>query len=159
MKNDLNEDITPNEIKFYKTTEAYGEFSNFAKYPVFLKSKLWPTNEHYFQAQKFAGTELEETIRFAPTAFVATKLGRSKGTPIRDDWNNCKDNIMRKVVFAKFTQHECIGRMLINTGSVQIIEHTKNDFYWGDGENGEGLNMLGKILIEMRDLIRGLNLL
>jgi predicted NAD-dependent protein-ADP-ribosyltransferase YbiA (DUF1768 family) len=32
-----------------------------------------------------------------------------------------------------------------------IIEHTKNDNYWADGGDGSGKNMLGKILMEIRD--------
>ncbi len=44
-------------IYFYSTKEAYGEFSNFKAYPFELKGKTWRTVEHYFQAQKFAGTE------------------------------------------------------------------------------------------------------
>jgi hypothetical protein len=28
-----------------------------------LKDRVWPTSEHYFEAQKFAGTEHEEKIR------------------------------------------------------------------------------------------------
>ena len=49
-------------ILFYRVNEPYGEFSNFAPYPFELKGKSWPTSEHYFQAQKFAGTEHEEAV-------------------------------------------------------------------------------------------------
>ena len=50
-------------INFYRTGDEYGCFSKFAPYPVVLKGKDWPTSEHYFQAQKFAGSEHEEAIR------------------------------------------------------------------------------------------------
>ena len=33
---------------------------------------------------------------------------------------------------------------------MQIVEHTKNDAYWGDGGDGSGRNMLGRILMEVR---------
>ena len=52
-------------ITFYRVREPYGEFSNFSPHPIELKGRTWPTSEHYFQAQKFAGTEYEETIRLA----------------------------------------------------------------------------------------------
>ena len=44
-------------ILFYRVNEPYGELSNFAPFPFELKGKRWPTAEHYFQAQKFAGTD------------------------------------------------------------------------------------------------------
>ena len=50
-------------IRFYRLNEPYGEFSNFSPHPVDLHSRVWPTSEHYFQAQKFAGTEHEEAVR------------------------------------------------------------------------------------------------
>jgi len=48
-------------IHFYLKNDEYGCFSNFAPYPIRLGGKRWPTSEHYFQAQKFAGTEYEDT--------------------------------------------------------------------------------------------------
>lgn len=44
-------------IYFYKTKEKYGCFSN---HGFELKGKYWRTSEHYFQSQKFIGTEFEE---------------------------------------------------------------------------------------------------
>ena len=43
----------------------FGEFSNFAPFPVQIDGKKWPTSEHYFQAQKFVGDEHVEAIRKA----------------------------------------------------------------------------------------------
>jgi predicted NAD-dependent protein-ADP-ribosyltransferase YbiA (DUF1768 family) len=36
---------------------------------------------------------------------------------------------------------------------VKLIEQTQNDAYWGDGGNGSGKNMLGRILMEVREKI------
>ncbi|MCP4113347.1 MAG: NADAR family protein [Desulfobacteraceae bacterium] len=55
------------QIRFYRTNEKYGYFSNFAPYPIKLKGREWPTSEHYFQSQKFAGHKDEEEIRLAPS--------------------------------------------------------------------------------------------
>ena len=43
-------------IHFYSPRDEYGCFSNFFAAPIRLGGKTWPTSEHYFQAQKFAGT-------------------------------------------------------------------------------------------------------
>lgn len=40
-------------INFYSTSDDYGDFSNFAAWPIKVDGKTWPTSEHYFQAQKF----------------------------------------------------------------------------------------------------------
>jgi hypothetical protein len=61
---------------------------------------------------------------------------------------------MREVVLAKFTQHTEIREILLGTGDALLIEHTENDNYWGDGGDGQGKNMLGKILMQVREKLR-----
>lgn len=141
-------------ILFYRTGEAYGEFSNFAAFPVQLKGREWPTTEHYFQAQKFAGTEYEETIRRANSPMIAARLGRSRAHPLRVDWESVKDEIMREALLAKFTQHPKLKSLLLSTGDAELVEHTKNDSYWADGGDGTGKNRLGKLLMELRPKFR-----
>jgi len=141
-------------IKFYRTNEKYGCFSNFYKHGFELDGKWWPSSEHYFQAQKFYGTEAEETIRTIDSAFGAAQLGRSLQLPLRRDWENVKDDVMRKAVYAKFSQNAELKRILLDTGDELLIENTTNDYYWGCGTNGNGKNMLGLILMEVRDRLR-----
>lgn len=141
-------------INFYSVGDEYGEFSNFAPYPIKLKRKRWPTSEHYFQAQKFAGTEHEGLIRKAKTPMIAARMGRDRKRPLRRDWESVKDSIMRDAVLAKFTQHEELRELLLATGDSKLVEHTTNDSYWGDGGDGSGRNMLGIILMETRKILR-----
>ncbi|AUX39714.1 hypothetical protein SOCE26_011090 [Sorangium cellulosum] len=141
-------------IHFYRAGDAYGVFSNFSRHPVTLKGKSWPTSEHYFQAQKFPGTDHEEEIRNAPGPGEAARMGRQRSRPLRPDWEQVKDDLMREVVLAKFTQHEELRRILLDTGDAELVEHTTNDAYWADGGDGSGRNMLGKILMEVREQLR-----
>ena len=141
-------------INFYRVKDPYGEFSNFARFPIELKGKVWPTSEHYFQAQKFAGTEHEEAIRLQRSPMIAARMGRSRKRPLRADWEQVKDGIMRDAVWAKFSQHEALRELLLSTGDAQIVEHTKKDRYWGDGGDGSGLNKLGKILMDVREAMK-----
>jgi ribA/ribD-fused uncharacterized protein len=138
------------QILFYRVRDAYGEFSNFSAHPIQLKKCLWPTSEHYFQAQKFAGTEYEEVIRQAKSPMIAARLGRSRAHPLRSDWEKVKDDIMREALLVKFTQHPKLHALLLSTGDAELIEHTKNDKYWGDGADGTGRNRLGQLLKEVR---------
>src|SRR4051794_24157894 len=142
------------QILFYRLREPYGEFSNFSPHPIELKGRVWPTAEHYFQAQKFADTAHEETIRQAKSPMIAARMGRSRERPLRQDWETVKDNIMREAVRAKFEQHASLKSMLLNTGEAELIEHTSNDSYWGDGGDGAGKNRLGQLLMELREHLR-----
>lgn len=144
----------PDTINFYSTADEYGEFSNFASFPITLKGKRWPTSEHYFQAQKFADKQHEEAIRKARSPMVAARMGRDRKKKLRRDWESVKVNIMREAVFAKFTQHDELKTLLLATGDAKIVEHTERDDYWGDGGDGSGKNMLGRILMQVREELR-----
>lgn len=148
---------SPTVINFYSTKEEYGCFSNFAAFPIKLLGKTWPTSEHYFQAQKFPGTEREEEIRTTESPMIAARMGRSRDFTLRPDWESVKDAIMREAVLAKFTQHDDIRAVLLSTGDARLVEHTKNDDYWGDGGDGSGKNMLGQILMSVREELRRQN--
>jgi ribA/ribD-fused uncharacterized protein len=137
-------------IRFYRVQETFGEFSNFSPHPVRLKNQIWPTAEHYFQAQKFPNTEHEAEIRCATSPMIAARLGRARSKPLRPDWEQVKEHIMRAALGAKFTQHLALRELLLSTGNRPIIEHTRNDRYWGDGGDGTGRNRLGILLMELR---------
>ena len=143
-------------IRFYQADEPYGEFSNFAVYPISLDGKLWITTEHYYQAQKFIITEAiyAEKIRLAHTPEEAFVLGRDKNHQLRRDWNTIKDDVMRLAVATKFLIHREIADILLATGDEELIEATTKDYYWGEGTERNGKNMLGKILQEVRIAIQ-----
>jgi ribA/ribD-fused uncharacterized protein len=142
-------------IRFYhEWEEPYGCFSNFSAHPVQLKGKTWPTAEHYFQAQKFADTPDEEDIRLVDSPGLAKDMAKARVNLRRADWDAIRDDVMRTVVLAKFRQHADIKKLLLSTDNATLIEHSKNDHYWGDGGDGTGKNMLGRILMEVRSQVR-----
>lgn len=141
-------------IRFYNLGEAYGEFSNFAPYPIKLKGKTWPTVEHYFQAQKFAGTPHEQTIRKAKAPMKAAELGRSRKFKIRKNWDKMRDSVMYEALKAKFTQHQELQELLLSTQEALLIEASPNDSYWGEGLDRKGTNRLGKLLVKLRTALR-----
>ncbi|MEO1616481.1 MAG: NADAR domain-containing protein [Planctomycetota bacterium] len=141
-------------INFYSVGDEYGEFSNFAAFPINLQGKPWPTSEHYFQAQKFQDTGYREEIRKAKTPMIAARLGRDRKKTLRRDWESVKDDVMREAVLAKFTQNDELRNLLLGTGEAKLVEHTTNDAYWGDGGDGSGKNRLGLILMELREKLR-----
>jgi len=116
-----------------------------------MDGKMWKTNEHYFQSQKFAGTEYEEKVRCQSTPWKAAKMGRRRSLPLRKDWAKVKESIMYKALKAKFTQHPNLKKILLGTGCQTIIEKTTSDYYWGCGTKGNGQNRLGVLLMKLRD--------
>jgi ribA/ribD-fused uncharacterized protein len=126
------------EIKFYKVHDEYGFMSNFAPYPFSDGSKIWPTSEHYFQAQKFLVPEIQEKIRQIASPMDAALEGRNRQNPLRSDWEEIKDGVMLQALRMKFSQNPEIAKELLATIDAIIIEHTQNDAYWADGEMALG---------------------
>ena len=141
-------------IYFYGAQNAYGCFSNFSPHPIEIDGKLWPTTEHYFQAQKFAGTAHEGDILRAATPKLAAQMGRQRSRPLRPDWEIVKDDVMRRAVLFKFQTHPDAREMLMSTGDEEIVENAPHDYYWGCGRTGTGKNRLGQILVEVREQLR-----
>ena len=141
-------------IYFYSTRGEYGSFSNFSAHGFELDGEYWPTTEHYFQAQKFLGTPQVDRIRQAKTPKDAAKMGRSRQLPLRQDWEQVKDDMMRKTVLRKFETHADIREILLATDDEEIVENAPGDYYWGCGKDGSGKNMLGHILMEVREILR-----
>jgi ribA/ribD-fused uncharacterized protein len=142
-------------IRFYSTREEpYGCFSNFSAHPFELDGLMWPTSEHYFQAQKFAGTPHAEAIRLASSPMKAANLGRVRSHPVRADWEEVKDAVMRRAVQRKFETHSDIRAILLATRDEPIVEAAEHDSYWGCGPDGVGLNRLGTTLMDVRGTLR-----
>jgi ribA/ribD-fused uncharacterized protein len=141
-------------IYFYTTVDAYGCFSNFSRHGVDLDGAYWPTVEHYFQGQKFVGTEHAERIRRARTPKEAKRLGQTRSVPLRPDWEQVKDEVMHRAVLRKFELHAEPRATLLTTGEEELVENAPGDYYWGCGADGSGQNRQGQILMAVRSLLR-----
>lgn len=136
-------------INFYRTKDTYGDFSNFASFPIEIDGMRWPTSEHYFQAQKFVGQSFAQAIRNEASPMKAAQMARQQ-PGLRADWDAVKEDVMRTALHAKFTQHRSLRALLLGTGEAVLVEQTKNDSYWADGGDGTGKNRLGVLLMELR---------
>ena len=137
-------------LDFYSVKNLYGEFSNFALFPIVIDDVAWPTSEHYYQAHKYTDPKLQELVRQAKTPMDAALMGRDPNIPKREDWDEYKDIAMETAVRAKFAQYQILRELLISTDQSQIFEHTKNDCYWGDCGDRTGKNKLGLLLMKLR---------
>jgi len=144
-----NDEQSP--IKFYHSDQTWGEFSNFSQHAVYLNNKIWRTTEHFYQAQKFTDITLQERIRCASTPMIAKQIAQQlEEKYIQPNWSQVKEKVMLQVITAKFTQHPELESLLLSTTKRHIAEHTFNDSYWGDAEDGTGLNRLGELLMLLR---------
>ena len=132
----------------------------------------YPSAEHAYQAQKYGlgadgeiGQALKERIARMTEysggknpAARAKKAGRDAMLPWeRGVWDEQKDDIMYRVVLAKFTQSWSLRRLLMNTSNAHLEEgNWWGDRYWGvsPAGSGRGLNRLGEILMRVREELR-----
>ncbi|RUP45442.1 hypothetical protein BC936DRAFT_148178 [Jimgerdemannia flammicorona] len=145
------------KIKFYERNAPYYEFTNFQEgYPIKTHEGkfTWLTSEHLFQAQKFTDPKLQKRIREAPSPRDAFNVAQANKAHQRSDWLQVNVQVMYVTVREKFIQHPDLKKKLLDTGDAELIEHTANDAFWGDGGNGTGKNELGKCLMKLRDELR-----
>lgn len=142
-------------IYFYSVREQpYGAFSNFSAHGFTRDGQYYRTSEHYFQAHKFVGSRDFQEICDAPTPKIAADKGRERHRPLRADWEQVKDDVMRGALRAKFATHSALRDLLLGTGDAELIEKTTGDLYWGCGTDGTGKNCLGELLMELRVELR-----
>lgn len=141
-------------IYFYSKIDEYGDFSNFASFGIEMEKLWWPTVEHYYQAMKFEDPKYQERIRRAETPKKAKALGLTREIKIKQNWDLEKDSIMFQAVLKKFSTHAELKKRLVETGRQEIVENAAGDYYWGCGADGSGLNKLGKIITQVRNLLR-----
>jgi ribA/ribD-fused uncharacterized protein len=81
-------------------------------------------------------------------------MSRRPDVPIRKDWDQVKTDVMRAAVNAKFSQNPDLLERLLATGRAEIVENSPVDYFWGVGSDGSGKNVLGTILMEVREKLR-----
>mmetsp|Transcript_3402 Transcript_3402/g.6083 ORF Transcript_3402/g.6083 Transcript_3402/m.6083 type:complete len:182 (-) Transcript_3402:10-555(-) len=120
--------------------------------PITAEGCEYPSSEHYFHAQKFVNApDWQEAVRKETDPLAAKRLGRSG--PLRQDWEEVKEEVMEEAVFLKFSQHRLLRRQLLETHPRELVEHAP-DSCWGDGMDGSGRNLLGKVLMRVRQRLR-----
>lgn len=150
---------TLQDISFYRANEKpYGVFSNLYRCEVEFEGRKYPTSEHAYQAGKASKDAVREWILAAPTPSLAAMAAH--GLYVWDvvpNWAQIKFDRMRAVLRAKFEQHPHLMELLLSTGDARLVEAGTTDNavnrLWGE-VSGKGQNMLGIMLMELRDELR-----
>lgn len=136
--------------KILEFNEEYSFLSNFYPSPIKFEDIVYPTVEHYYQAQKSDDINVRKAIADLNAPNRAKSAGRR--IKIKDNWGNIKIDIMRTGINLKFDQNLELANKLINTYPLEIIEgNFHGDIFWGVSlKINEGYNWLGKLLMEKR---------
>ena len=135
-------------IDSFTIASGYAFLSNFYPSTIWIDGKSYPTVEHAYQSHKTLDEGVREVIRNSKNPAEAKKLGR--GVVIRPDWEGVKVPLMRRFLTAKF-ESPFLAHLLLGTGDSLLIHgNSWNDRVWGICR-GSGENLLGKILMEIRE--------
>ncbi len=111
--------------------------------------------EVFFQLAKSEGTDdhtaAREAIARDPSPENAFVVGRTHA--MRADWEAVKVSVMRRALTAKFTQSPALTELLRATRPHPLVQVKAHDAFWGTGPDGRGLNMLGRLLMQLRETL------
>lgn len=150
-------------VVVHKTKESYGGLSNMASgFPLRVNGVRILTSEALYQACRFPHLpEVQREIigQYSPmTAKMKSKPHRKDS---RADWGHVRTKVMRWCLRVKLAQnYDDFGRLLLATKDRTIVEQSRRDDYWGakafgaDGEILIGQNILGRLLMELRELLK-----
>jgi ribA/ribD-fused uncharacterized protein len=125
--------------------------SNFYSHPFLFNGHTYATAEHAFQAAKCVDESEAVRVRRAPSPASARQIGRR--VQPRPDWNEVRVDVMRAVLVAKFSDPD-LRAPLTATGEADLVEkNTWGDRFWSRSR-GVGRNMLGQLLMELRQSLK-----
>lgn len=154
-------------IYFYSTKSSkdtkmeYSFLSNFYQSPFSINGVEYPTIEHYYQSAKFEeNPERKHAVLKQTDPLKAKQISNrfqeedhslNRNESKWKEWNSIKINVMRDAIKAKFEQNHELKTQLKNTGKAILLEDDPKDAFWG-GRVAVSLNLLGKLLMEYRDI-------
>jgi ribA/ribD-fused uncharacterized protein len=156
---------TETHVYFYEN-EFY-VLSNFSSFRLHWHGLDFDTSEHTYHWTKFqwaaatgdprcatASLRAAEAIREARSAHTAFKVAEDHVRLVPSSWQEQRVVVMKSILRAKAYQHEYVRRKLLETGERLLIEDSWRDSFWGAGADWYGLNMLGKLWMEIREELR-----
>ncbi|WP_457383848.1 NADAR family protein [Pseudomonas sp. TE6349] len=147
----------------FKTKEAFGGLSNMASgYPLQINGIRILTTEALYQACRFPHMpEIQREIIGQHSPMTAKMKSKPYRKDSRSDWDEVRYKVMRWCLRVKLAQNYAeFGRLLLATHDRPIVEQSRKDDYWGAkladelGETLTGQNVLGRLLMELREKLK-----
>lgn len=145
-------------VAFNKTDEARGVLGNFAATPLLVDGVVFDCAEKLFQVMKFTDPAARKAVyarKGMPIKWTAKGLERDGRC--RSDWGEHLVDVLKFCLVTKYAQSEAFRAELARTGGRFIVEqaHGRADTYSArlsdDGTTWSGGNLMGRLLMELRD--------
>jgi ribA/ribD-fused uncharacterized protein len=139
-----------------KFEDTYEWLSNFYWCDIEFNGRIYPSVEHAFMSAKSNDSHWKRICR-DKTIYPGKIKKKSRDIALVKNWDNIKVHVIEECLTQKFNK-EPFKTLLINTGDQHICEgNTWKDKFWGvDAVTGEGENMLGEIIMNIRSqLVKG----
>ncbi len=142
-------------------THFYIYLSPYTAHAIEIDGVTFPTVEHAYQCERYTDPKIIEEIRNARSPVKAWETSsKYKHLQIPEFKNEeYKLEVMKKLMRLKALQHEEIRKALIDSKDLKIVKHIvtypPGDGFWDDGEDGKGLNHMGRMWMEIRDELNG----
>lgn len=161
MEHPIINDDERERILFSSKSKKYSFLSNFYINEMNIDGKIYYHVEGYYQSRKFIGinNSAVEHIRNITSPMACKKVSQSYMITEnkKKEWEEgIRDIVMKQAVYTKFITNSELSKRLIETGNSILIENNHNDTYWGGGKDGKGENNLGKILMDVRDVLQNI---
>lgn len=151
-------------VVFLKTKEEpFGKLSNMAGgFPLKVNNVEIRTAEALYQACRFPeNKDLQQIIIDEPSPMAAKMKVKKHRHQTRKDWEQERVNIMRWCLQVKLAlRWNAFSEILLKTEDKDIVEESRKDAFWGAKPYGHkltGQNVLGKLLMELRESIKTQN--
>jgi ribA/ribD-fused uncharacterized protein len=138
-------------IYFSSRICEYQQLSNFHMCPFTYLGVVYKSAEHCYQRCKFTDANIIDHVISADTPLAAKRIASTYKGSIRHDWYSINVIVMQEILENKFLANPHLKQLLIYTGNSILIEHSRFDKFWGATKSGNGENMLGRILMTIRD--------
>lgn len=146
---------------FKKTHEQWGEFSNMASgFPIRINNHVLLSSEALYQALKFTDyPDIQKKIIAERSPMTAKMVAKPFKNMIRQDFEKKKIIFMKWCVRAKLlNNYDKFSKILLASENRIIVEESRRDNFWGakrsDNDKLIGINVLGRILIELREELK-----
>jgi ribA/ribD-fused uncharacterized protein len=146
-------------MNIYPLEKFFIYFSPYTAHAIEIDGVVFPTLEHAYQCMRYTDKDIIEEIRIARSAVKAweasSKYKHLQISEFKHEEHKLK--VMKDLMRLKAKQHEEITKALIDSGDATIIKHIvtypPGDGFWDDGEDGKGLNHIGRMWMEIRQEI------
>lgn len=135
----------------------FGEYrflSNFWSAKVFLDNIEYKNVELAYQASKWKADDRKYFLNCMGLESIDYNRNNIPNGYTKDEWDVKKVEIMKGLLVQKFdkNQNPELYEKLKSTGTKYLEEmNWWDDTFWGKNKDGVGENMLGKLIVEIRD--------